>query len=188
MLSSSEYATLVEQAPILIWRANTEKLCDYFNERWFKFTGRTYDQEYGNGWAEGVHPDDLQHCFDIYVTNFDKRQIFEMRYRLKRHDGEYRWIFDRGVPFYSEEGIFSGYIGSCTDITDNVNAELELKRINEEKIRQLEKLLPICAWCKNIRSETGKWTSLESYIQNTNHETITHTICPKCKEKGGFSL
>jgi PAS domain S-box-containing protein len=88
----------------LIWRANKEKLCDYFNERWLKFTGRTFDQEYGNGWAEGVHPEDLKRCIDIYVTNFDQRKIFEMKYRLKRHDGEYRWIFDRGVPFYDAQG------------------------------------------------------------------------------------
>lgn len=187
MLSANDYKILVEQSPILIWRANTEKLCDYFNERWLSFTGRSFEQEYGHGWTEGVHSDDLKRCVDIYIENFDQRKIFEMRYRLKRHDGEYRWIFDRGVPFFDDHGVFAGYIGSCIDITENVNAEFELKRINEEKIRQLEKLLPICAWCKDIRDEQGDWMSLEKYIHSTNKETLTHTICPECKKKMGPS-
>ena len=97
-LGFEEYRTLVEQAPILIWRANTTTECDYFNERWLAFTGRSLEQESGNGWAEGVHPDDFQGCLSIYLEAFAKREIFEMEYRLRRHDGVYRWLFDRGVP------------------------------------------------------------------------------------------
>ncbi len=187
MLSVNDYKILVEQSPLFIWRANTEKLCDYFNERWLSFTGRSLEQEYGYGWAEGVHPDDLKRCVEMYIVNFDLRNFFEMRYRLKRHDGEYRWIFDRGVPFFDLQGVFAGYIGSCIDITENVNAELELKRINEEKIKQLEKLLTICAWCKNICDERGDWINLEKFIHDTNKESLTHTICPECKKKMGAS-
>ncbi len=127
MLSLSEYEALIEQAPILIWRANTEKLCDYFNSRWLTFTGRTMKQEYGNGWTEGVHPDDFEQCVKIYIDSFDKHEVFEMHYRLKRFDGVYRWLFDRGVPFYQKDGEFAGYIGSCIDVTERFEAEQELQ-------------------------------------------------------------
>src|SRR5438270_12767604 len=97
-LSGTEYAVLVEQAPIMIWRANTTTECDYFNERWLQFRGRSMQQEIGNQWAEGVHPDDLDQCLKTYLGSFEKHEVFEMHYRLRRHDGLYRWIFDRGVP------------------------------------------------------------------------------------------
>ncbi len=97
-LSLEEYRSIVEQAPILIWRADTTGECNYFNEQWLAFTGRTMAQETGNGWAEGVHPDDFRRCLDIYLGHFNRRAVFEMEYRLRRHDGAYRWLFDRGVP------------------------------------------------------------------------------------------
>lgn len=182
-LTENEYRTLVEQAPILIWRANKEKLCDYFNTTWLNFTGRTMDQEYGNGWAEGVHPDDFDRCLEIYVTNFDQKKIFEMRYRVKRYDGVYRWLFDRGVPFYNENKEFMGYIGSCIDITDQVNAELAVQKMNDEKIKKLETLLPLCAWCKKVHTENNDWLELETYIIKNNKQNITHSVCPGCKDK-----
>jgi PAS domain S-box-containing protein len=114
---------LVEHSPVLIWRADVNKKCDYFNNVWLEFTGRTLEQELGDGWAEGVHPDDLDRCFRIYVTNFDQRQPFEMEYRLKRYDGVYRWIFDRGVPYTDDRGEFLGYIGSCVDVTERREGE-----------------------------------------------------------------
>jgi hypothetical protein len=121
---------------------------------------------------------------DFYVENFDRRQIFEMRYRLKRHDGVYRWIFDRGVPFFDPaSGDFLGYIGSCIDITNQVSAELELKEHHEKKVRSLESLLPICAWCKRIRSDDGKWIPLENYLQDNSGRNVTHGMCPTCEVK-----
>ena len=117
-LTHGEYQMLVEQAPIMIWRADTTTACDYFNKRWLEFTGRTMQQEMGNGWAEGVHKDDFDRCVGIYLAAFKKREIFEMEYRLKRFDGEYRWLFDRGVPIYDENNNFIGYIGSCIDINE----------------------------------------------------------------------
>ena len=83
-LSASEYATIVAQAPILIWRADLSMGCDYFNERWLAFTGRTLAQERGNGWAEGVHADDLARCLEVYASSFATRRPFEMEYRLRR--------------------------------------------------------------------------------------------------------
>lgn len=122
-LTAIEYRLLVEHSPVLIWRADVNKKCDYFNKVWLDFTGRTLEQEVGDGWAEGVHPDDLERCFQIYVTSFDARRPFEMEYRLKRYDGAYRWIFDRGVPYSDDNGEFLGYIGSCVDVTDRREAE-----------------------------------------------------------------
>ena len=123
LLTAIEYRLLVEHSPVMIWRANLDKKCDYFNPVWLAFTGRTMAQEWGDGWAEGVHPDDLPRCFDIYVSNFDRRLPFEMEYRLRRYDGAYRWIFDRGVPYADDRGEFLGYIGSCVDVTDRREAE-----------------------------------------------------------------
>ncbi|HRF97293.1 MAG TPA: PAS domain-containing protein, partial [Aggregatilineales bacterium] len=89
-----------------------DKLCNFFNDVWLNFTGKTFEQEYGNGWAEGVHPDDFDRCLQIYTTSFDAREQFHMDYRLLRHDGEYRWILDHGVPRFGADGEFLGYIGS----------------------------------------------------------------------------
>ena len=123
-LDLSEYKLIVESSPNMIWRAGTDGKCDYFNQTWLKFTNRTLEQEFGNGWAEGVHADDLDRCLQIYVDAFAKRESFEMEYRLRRFDGEYRWINDRGVPVYDPAGEFVGYIGSCMDVTEKVEGGL----------------------------------------------------------------
>lgn len=115
---SEYYLTLFEEFPALIWRANTGAECDWFNKMWLEFTGRTMEQEYGSGWTEGVHPDDLDRCVDIWLTNFRTQTPFVMDYRLLRHDGEYRWIRDYGRPFNAPDGEFTGYIGACYDVTD----------------------------------------------------------------------
>lgn len=179
-LSLPEYQALVEQAPILIWRANTEALCDYFNEQWLAFRGRTLEQEYGNGWANGVHPDDFDHCLAIYLENFHKRQVFEMEYRLMRHDGVYRWIFDRGVPFNSPDGEFAGYIGSCIDVTERVEAQEALRLKLETEIRMLKGIIPICSNCKKIRNDKESWQQLEAYITEHSEAVFTHGLCPEC--------
>lgn len=179
-LTKNEYQTLVEQAPILIWRARPDALCDYFNERWLSFRGRTMKEEFGNGWAEGVHPDDFERCLKIYLDNFSARKIFEMDYRLMRYDGVYRWIFDRGVPFYTEKGEFAGYIGSCIDITEKYEAQEALKAAQEAEINNLQGLLPICMGCKKIRDDSGYWNQLEAYISRHSQAEFSHGICPEC--------
>lgn len=123
-LSLIEYKTIVETAPNLIWRSGLDAKCYYFNKTWLDFTGRTFEQEYGDGWAEGVHPEDLERCVKIYLDNFENRSPFEMEYRLRRHDGVWRWINDRGVPAVDENGVFSGFIGSCLDVTEKVEGHI----------------------------------------------------------------
>jgi two-component system CheB/CheR fusion protein len=124
--SRDYYLNILSEAPALIWRANTEALCDWFNNTWLAFTGRTMEQEYGNGWVEGVHSEDLDRCVTIWLDSFKVHQPFEMEYRLRRHDGEFRWILDVGCPMTALDGSFAGYIGYCFDITDRKNAESEL--------------------------------------------------------------
>ena len=119
-LSYVEYKTIVETAPNLIWRSGLDAKCYYFNKTWLDFTGRTFEQEFGDGWVEGVHPEDIERCVQIYLENFGNQTPFEMEYRLRRHDGEWRWINDRGVPAVDENGVFSGFIGSCLDVTEKV--------------------------------------------------------------------
>jgi len=121
-LSGSEYRLIVENSPNMVWRAGLDAMCDYFNTTWLDFTGRTMEQEVGSGWAEGVHRDDYDECLKTYLEAFEKRESFEMVYRLRRFDGEWRWINDRGVPVY-DNGIFRGYIGSCMDITEKIDGE-----------------------------------------------------------------
>lgn len=115
--SENRFRTLANSAPVLIWMSGLDKLCNWFNTVWLEFTGRSMEQELGNGWAEGVHPEDFQRCLNTYVTAFDARQKFIMDYRLRRHDGEYRWLTDHGIPRFDEQGTFLGYIGSCFDVT-----------------------------------------------------------------------
>lgn len=183
VLNFTEYRLLVEQAPILIWRANTSSECDYFNQRWLEFTGRTMEQEAGNGWTEGVHPDDFQNCLSIYLDHFAQRKPFEMTYRLRRHDGVFRWIFDRGVPFDDDQGNFAGYIGSCHDVTESLQAQEALKAARERELQELRGLLSICSHCKRIRNDQGDWEQLESYISHHSRADFSHGLCPECLRK-----
>jgi PAS domain S-box-containing protein len=179
-MAAAEYKILVEQAPIMIWRANVSTECDYFNDRWLAFRGRSMDQETGNQWAEGVHPNDLQACLDTYLRAFGKREIFEMHYRLRRDDGEYRWIFDRGVPFFGEEGEFKGYIGSCIDVTERIEAQRAVDEAHERELANLRGLLRVCATCRRIHGADGSWEQLEAYIAAHSEADFTHVLCPEC--------
>ncbi len=111
-----QFRELADFAPVMIWRAGTDRLCDWFNKPWLDYAGRPMESELGFGWADRVHPEDHDRCVSIYVAAFDARQPFEMEYRLRRHDGQYRGLLDNGAPF-QRDGEFAGYFGSCIDIT-----------------------------------------------------------------------
>lgn len=137
--SEARFRHMTDTSPLMVWMSGTDKLCDYFNQSWLDFTGREIEQEMGNGWVEGVHPDDFARCLETYVTAFDVRQPFEMEYRLKHFSGEYRWILDIGTPRFTSQGEFLGYIGSCIDVTDRVQVEAQMRQLNdilEQRVRE----------------------------------------------------
>jgi PAS domain S-box-containing protein len=121
--SEERFRLMADTAPVLVWRADTANRCDFVNRPWLEFTGRTMEQELGNGWAEGICAEDLNRSLRTCVTAFDARQPFRMEFRLRRADGAYRWVLDTGVPRYGPDGSFAGYIGSCLDITDRKESE-----------------------------------------------------------------
>lgn len=130
--SEARFRSMADTAPVLIWMSGPDKLCTFFNRGWLDFTGRTLSQELGNGWTEGVHPDDRTRCFAIYSDAFDGRREFTCEYRLRRHDGQYRLVLDKGVPRVASDGTFLGYIGCADDITARRDAEIEAQRHRAE--------------------------------------------------------
>lgn len=136
--SEERFRLVANKAPVLIWMSGTDKLCTFFNQCWLNFTGRSMEQELGDGWASGVHAEDLTRCIGIYSGAFDARVDFEMEYRLRRFDGKYRWIVDYGVPRFDSEGAFCGYIGSCVDITDRKLAAESLAELSGRLINAQE--------------------------------------------------
>ncbi len=132
--SEQRFRLLADTAPALIWMADADKLCSYFNKSWLDFTGRSIDSQLGNGWSEGVHPEDLQTCMGTYTQTFDRREEFRMEYRLRRHDGEYRWMIDIGVPRYNQDHSFVGYVGIAIDVTERKRAENVLASLSSRLI------------------------------------------------------
>src|SRR5213080_1597493 len=150
--SEERFRVVADSSPVLIWMSGLDKLCTFFNKVWLEFTGRTVEQEMGNGWVEGVHPDDFQSCLKTYVEAFDAREPFVMQYRLRRHDGEYRWISDTGVPRYNAQRNFAGYIGSCVDVTELISKE-EALRDSEERMSLAADAAGLIVWTWDVRRD-----------------------------------
>ncbi|MEH1922795.1 PAS domain S-box protein [Nostoc sp.] len=193
--SEQRFRQMADTAPVLIWMAGLDKACQYFNKTWLEFTGKTLEEEVGDGWAQRVHPDDLQDCLDTYINAFDARQHFQMEYRLERFDGKYRWILDTGTPRFTREGEFLGYIGSCVDISD-VYDEFCLRKQVEQALRQNEERLSLALeaarmgnWDWNITTGEIHWSAnlekLFGMVPGTfdgQYETFMTTIHPDDRE------
>ncbi|MEG3924760.1 MULTISPECIES: PAS domain S-box protein [unclassified Microcoleus] len=123
--SEARFRIMADTAPVMIWMSDTDQLGDYFNKVWLEFTGRTLAQERGTGWMESLHPEDLPECLDIYQKAFDAGSEYRLECRLRRYDGEYRWVLGTGVPRYRPDRTFAGFIGSYIDISDRKQAEQE---------------------------------------------------------------
>jgi len=169
-LTIDQYAYLLKYAPVLVWKANADGLCDYFNDSWLRFRGRTLEQESGEGWAEGVHPADLGECLENRRALFGMRAWFRMKYRLRRHDGVWRWVRDAGVPIYAPDGRFSGFLGTCVEVHES----------RERKGQEAIPVVSTCSWCHRVKEDDGKWEEMERYVVRHAAINFTHGICPEC--------
>ncbi|MDR4478966.1 MAG: PAS domain S-box protein [Nitrospira sp.] len=126
--SEAHFRMLADATPVLVWMAGPDRGWTWLNRSWLQYTGRTLEDELGQGWTSGIHPDDRAYYFKVYTAHFSRHEPFEMEYRLRRQDGTYGWILDRGVPLLTENGSFRGYLGSAIDITDRKHAEEQLQK------------------------------------------------------------
>ncbi|MFC3095148.1 PAS domain S-box protein [Alteromonas sediminis] len=173
---------IAEASSVLVWLSDKEKQCIYFNNAWLQYRGRTLEQEFGFGWAEGVHADDYDRCVQIYEQAFDARQPFSMEYRLQKANGEYGWIQDDGAPYYDNNGEFKGYIGSCYDITQTKSLLDELaQQKNKLESSNLRLTTSIKAgqvgiWDWDIVSDELFWDEQMFNIYGLQPSTKTNTV------------
>lgn len=140
MPGESRFRHLMDTAPVMIWCSGPHGDSTYFNKVWLDFTGRTMQQELGDGWTVGIHPEDYDRRQTLYAEHFARREEFRVEYRLRRKDGEWRWVLGTGVPRYDAAGDFEGFIGSCIDITE-MKAAAERRQYDlEEKAALLQEL------------------------------------------------
>ena len=137
--SEERFRLAADTAPVMLWMSGPNKLCSYFNRARLEFTGRAREDELGSGWTDGVHPDDRKPVLDAYIQAFDRRESFQMEFRLRRHDGEYRWVLSTGSPRLLADGAFVGYIGSAIDITDLKLAKQALSGLSRKLMEAQEK-------------------------------------------------
>ena len=136
--SEERFRLVANTAPVMIWMSDTDKQWTYLNQTWLEFTGRVLQQELGTGWMDGVHPEDTDRCLQAYTRIFDRREPFRIEHRLRRRDGEYRWVFNYGVPRFNADRSFAGYIGSCLDVTERKQAEEALSSVSRRLIEAHE--------------------------------------------------
>ena len=158
------YRLVADSLPLLVWISGPDKRCTYVNQPWLDFTGRPLEAEIDAGWADGVHIEDLQQCLDTYTSAFDRREAFMMEYRLRRHDGEYRWVLDKGAPLFDPDGSFAGYIGACVDVTERKRAEAERNLANDQlrlalmELEEAQRLAGVGSWHWKPDTDTVVWS------------------------------
>ncbi|MFA9478708.1 PAS domain-containing protein [Phycisphaerales bacterium AB-hyl4] len=170
--SEQRFRATADAAPVLIWMSGLDKKCFYFNKGWLAFTGRSMEEEVGDGWAEGVHAEDRERCLKVYTEAFARREPFRMDYRLRRADGEYRWVLDHGVPRRMSDGTFAGFIGTCVDITEQRRTEEELRE-SESRLRFTLDAARIGTWQWDIATGAVHWSDNLARIHGQKPEELT---------------
>jgi PAS domain S-box-containing protein len=133
--SEMRFRLMADSAPMPIWMAGPDSLATDVNQEWLKFTGRTREQELGRGWTQNIHPADMDQYLSTYARAFEKKERFSSEYRMRRHDGTYRWMLDRAVPRFRGDGSFAGYVGCCMDINDQKEARIVLTDFSRRLIQ-----------------------------------------------------
>jgi hypothetical protein len=180
--SEERFRNMADTAPVMIWVTGPDKLFTFVNKTWLDFTGRTREQELGNGWAAGVHPDDRQRSYEAFSSAFDARRSFQLECRLRRRDGEYRSILCSGVPRFAPGGVFAGYIGSDIDITDLQS---------EQRFRQLAENIDQVFWMFDVSKEQILYVSpafekvwgRSSAVLYANHHWLAETVHPQDRDR-----
>lgn len=139
--SEERFRRMSDSAPVLIWMAGLDRRCVWFNKAWLDFIGRSMDEEIGSGWTDHIHPEDSDRCLQTYQSSFDARTEFQIEYRIRRHDGAWRWLLDHGVPLYGVDNELTGYIGSCIDITERKETFAELEKLVSERTQTLQQTI-----------------------------------------------
>lgn len=200
--SEERFKTVADSAPVMIWMSGSDKFLDFFNARWLEFTGHTIEQERGEGWQHGVHPDDLVHCLDVYNTAFEKQTPFYTEYRLRRYDGIYRWISDNAVPRYND-GVFIGFISACMDIDDEKRFNQRLQQ-SELLFKTISNVSPVGLWMTNEKGENTfvndtwvRWTGIDlsrhhqygwlDSLLEADREVTIHTYAKKAAAREKFA-
>jgi two-component system CheB/CheR fusion protein len=167
----ARFRNMANNVPVMIWTSGTDKLCNFVNKTWMKFTGRTMEQEMGTGWTEMVHKDDLGQRLETFNTHFTKRKPFETEYRLKNSKGDYRWVRENGEPDFTPEGEFIGYICSCTEIHDKKLAHDEMEKKIEQRTRELKAAIDDL---NHTNTELGQFAYVASHdLQEPLRKIIT---------------
>ena len=148
---------VAELTPTLTWMSGADKRCTYVNRAWIAFTGRPLETVLADGWREAIHPDDFLRWLEVVDAAFEAHQPYTVEYRLRRHDGEYRWILDSGIPLPAPQGSSDGYVGSIVDITERKRAE-ELLRRKESELTEAQRLAGIGSWHWDCGSGTVTWS------------------------------
>ena len=178
--SEQRFRLVANSAPVMIWMSGPDKQCTFFNQSWLDFTGRPLEDELGNGWASGVYPEDLERCIEVYSRAFGAHVGYQLEYRLLRHDMQYRWVDDIGVPRFGADGTFQGYIGSAIDITDRKQSEEALLEMSGRLITAHEEERARIA--RELHDDLSQRMALLQ-IGLEEVEQKTHRLSPEVKQR-----
>lgn len=186
--SEERFRHMADTAPVMIWVSGPDKGATFFNKCCLDFTGHRMEEKLGEGWTAALHPEDREQFLGIYSSSIDARKEFRSIFRLRRADGEYRWVLCTGVPRFAPGGVFSGFIGSCIDVTDQKLTEERLQA-SEAGLIDAQRLAKIVSWQRNIESDRLRWSDDVFRIFGVPNEALSSlpaflaSVHPKDREK-----